>query len=70
MGVLISPQRLDREMARRGWTSADLAEASGLSGATIATARAGKPISPRTAAAIARAFAGAKPVDDIDSLLL
>jgi len=70
MGVLISPKRLDREMARRGWTSADLAEASGLSGATIATARAGRPISPRTAGTIARAFARTKPLDEIDSLLL
>ncbi len=70
MGVVISPKRLDREMARRGWTSADLAEASGLSGATIAAARAGRPVSPRTLGSIARAFAHAKPLDEVDSLLL
>lgn len=70
MGVIVSRGRLEREMARRGWTSADLAEAAGLSGATVTAARAGRPVSPRTVAAIARALAGAKPVDEIDSLLL
>jgi DNA-binding Xre family transcriptional regulator len=70
MSVIVNSDRLDREMARRGWTSADLARTAGLSAATIATARHGRPISARTVAAIARALAGAPPIDDVDGLLL
>jgi DNA-binding Xre family transcriptional regulator len=70
VSVVISRDRLDRELARRGWNSADLARNSGLSAATVATARQERPISARTLGAIARALAGAPPIDDVDSLLL
>lgn len=70
MSLVISGKRLDREIARRGWTCSDLARAAGLSAATVSAARTGRPISPRTVGAIARALAGAPPIEEVDSLLL
>lgn len=69
VSVVIDRARLERELALRGWTAADLAKAAHLSGATIAAARAGKPMSPKTVRAIARALADAPTVEGIDRLL-
>lgn len=40
----INRANLDRELARRGWTANDLAVASGVSAATISSARHGRPM--------------------------
>lgn len=70
MGIALNTQTLDRELARRGWTSRDLARASGLCDATISTARSGRRVSPQTLRLIAVALTKAPPVEAIDSLLL
>ncbi len=70
MGIALNTEALDREIARRGWTSRDLARAAGLCEATICTARSGKRISPQTLRMIAVALTKAAPVSAIDSLLL
>ncbi len=70
MGIALNTEALDREIARRGWTSRDLARAAGLCEATISTARSGKRISPQTLRLIALALTKAAPVSAIDSLLL
>ena len=59
MGLAVRADVLAREVARRGWTLADLAKAAGLSGATMTAARAGRPISPRSLRRIAAALASA-----------
>lgn len=70
MGIAMRAEVLKREVARRGWTHADLARAAGLSAGTITAATAGHPISPRTLQLIARALVAARPLDGVDSLLL
>lgn len=70
MGIALNKDTLDRELARRGWTSRDLARAAGLCEATICTARSGKRVSPQTIRLIAVALTKAAPVKAIDSLLL
>lgn len=70
MGIALNKDTLDRELARRGWTSRDLARAAGLCEATICTARSGKRVSPQTIRLIAVALTKAAPVKAIDLLLL
>lgn len=70
MGIALNTEAPDREVARRGWTSGDLARAAGLWEATISTARSGKRISPQTLRMIAVALTKAALVSAIDSLLL
>ncbi len=70
MGIALNKDTLDRELARRGWTSRDLVRAAGLCEATICTARSGKRVSPQTIRLIAVALTKAAPVKAIDSLLL
>lgn len=70
MGLAVRADVLAREVARRGWTLADLAKAAGLSGATMTAARAGRPISPRSLRRIAAALASAPPLEGVDDLLL
>jgi len=69
-GHRANTEALDREIARRDWTSRDLARAAGLWEATISTARSGKRISPQTLRMIAVALTKAAPVSAIGSLLL
>lgn len=58
MGVVIDPQKLRRELARRGWTAADLARDSGPStGLVTMTQSAGQPFRPRTIGSIGMAYA-------------
>jgi DNA-binding Xre family transcriptional regulator len=70
MSVPINTERLMREMARRGWSRADLARAAGISAPTVTLALSGRPISPHTLKRIALALAAATPLDGVDSLLL
>jgi transcriptional regulator with XRE-family HTH domain len=70
VGVVIRREVLGREVARRGWTLADLAKAAGLSGATVTAASAGRPVSPGSLRRIAGALASVPPLDGVDELLL
>ena len=70
MSVIVHPGRLRYEMARRGWSAAQLARESGLSGATITAALAGRPIAAQSLILIGRALGRVPPVEAIDSLIL
>jgi DNA-binding Xre family transcriptional regulator len=60
---------LDRELARRCWTANDLAVASGVSAATISSARHGRPLRHKTLHKIANALVNAPIVVGVDVLL-
>jgi DNA-binding Xre family transcriptional regulator len=68
--VQVSRDRLEREMARRGWNSSQLAKAAGVSPATVTAMRSGRSVSPGTVRAIALALSQVPAVDGIDGLLL
>jgi transcriptional regulator with XRE-family HTH domain len=65
----MDPARLDRELARRGWSATDLSKASGISVGTISAARRGRPVSNATLVKIAGALHAAPIVDGVDVLL-
>lgn len=69
MTVRLSPARLDRELARRGWNATDLANASGCSPATISAARRGRAVTSSTLSKIADALRQAPVIDGVDDLL-
>ena len=69
MGVRISPARIDRELARRGWSATDLARASGCSPSTISGARRGRQVTNDTLRKIADALLSAPVVPGVDVLL-
>ena len=69
MGARINPARLDRELARRGWSATDLAKASGCSPSTISGARRGRKVSHDTIRRICEALLNAPLVPGVDSLL-
>jgi transcriptional regulator with XRE-family HTH domain len=69
MGVRISPARIDRELARRGWSATDLAKASGCSPSTISGARRGRQVTNETLSKIAGALLNAPVVPGVDVLL-
>jgi len=69
MGVRISPARIDRELARRGWSATDLARASGCSPSTISGARRGRQVTNETLCKIADALLNAPVVPGVDVLL-
>ena len=69
MGVRISPARIDRELARRGWSATDLARASGCSPSTISGARRGRQVTNDTLRKIADALRSAPLVPGVDVLL-
>ena len=69
MSTRLDPNRLDRELARRGWNATDLAKASGISGGTISAARRGRPVSNATVCKIADALRAAPIVAGVDGLL-
>jgi transcriptional regulator with XRE-family HTH domain len=69
MGVRISPARIDRELARRGWSATDLARASGCSPSTISGARRGRQVTNETLRKIADALLSAPLVPGVDVLL-
>ena len=70
MGFVMNVVALDRELARRGWTSRDLARAAGLCDATVSFARNGRPVSPHSLRLIAAALATTPPLTEVDTLLL
>lgn len=70
MSVILRVEILAREVARRGWNFTDLANAAGISSATVTAARAGRPVSPKSLRSIAAALASAPPLDGVDELLL
>jgi lambda repressor-like predicted transcriptional regulator len=70
VGIAVRRDVLEREIARRGWTHADLARAAGLSAATVTSATAGRRVSPRTLQLIVKALLDARPLEGVDSLLL
>jgi transcriptional regulator with XRE-family HTH domain len=65
----MDPNRLDRELARRGWNATDLAKASGISVGTISAARRGRPVSNATLCKVAEALRTAPIVEGVDLLL-
>ena len=65
----MDPNRLDRELARRGWNATDLAKASGISVGTVSSARRGRPVSNATLSKIADALRVAPVVEGVDLLL-
>jgi transcriptional regulator with XRE-family HTH domain len=69
MGARIHPARLDRELARRGWSATDLAKASGCSPSTISGARRGRSVTNETLRKIAEALLNASIVPGVDGLL-
>jgi len=69
MSVVLATDRLRLEIARRGWSHADLARAARVSAPTITAAMAGRPVAARTLRRIAMALAEAVPVPGVDSIL-
>ncbi len=69
MSVTVHPGRLRQELARRGWSAADLARHAGVSHPTIGAALAGRPISARSLSLLAQALHQVQPVEAIDRLL-
>lgn len=63
------PGRLRNELARRGWSAADLARQSGVSAPTGSAALAGRGISARSLQRIALALSQAPTHDVIDRLI-
>jgi lambda repressor-like predicted transcriptional regulator len=69
MNVSINRERLCNELARRGWTVADLSARAGVSAATLSAVMAGRPVRPTTAKRIALAISKAPVVDGMDRIL-
>jgi transcriptional regulator with XRE-family HTH domain len=69
MGIRLNPTRLDRELARRGWSATDLARAAGCSPSTISGARRGRTVTNETLRKIAGALEVAPIMPGVDHLL-
>lgn len=69
MAIRLNPDRLELELARRGWNASDLAKASGCSPATISGARRGRAVTGATVSRIAEALRQAPVLPGIDQLL-
>jgi transcriptional regulator with XRE-family HTH domain len=69
MGVRLNPTRLDRELARRGWSATDLARAAGCSASTISGARRGRTVTNDTLRKIAAALEVAPIMPGVDYLI-
>lgn len=69
MSVRVNGNRLERELARRGWTGQDLALAARLSPATVSAARQGRSVNLRTLSRMATALLKAPVVDGLEALL-
>lgn len=65
----VSRERLDRELACRGWNANDLAHAAGVSAATISGARRGGRIAPRTLRKIVLALTGVPVIPGVAEIL-
>jgi len=69
MSARLDTDRLDRQLAVRGWTAQDLVRVSGVSPATISGARRGRRVTPRTLRRIAEALVRTPVIAGIDELL-
>lgn len=69
MTTRLNADRLDRELARRGWNASDLARAAGISVATISGARNGRAVANSTLSKIAAALNQGAVIAGIDDLL-
>ena len=69
MSARISRQRLDRELALRGWTAQDLVRASGISGSTVSAARHGRPVRPSSIHRIVTALLSTPVIEGVAELL-
>ena len=68
-GVHVNVTRLRDEIARRGWTSTDLARAAGLSAGTMTAVMKGSSVPPRTLCKLAGALRKQPAVPGLDELL-
>jgi transcriptional regulator with XRE-family HTH domain len=69
MDILVNRDRLSHELARRGWTVAELAVRAGVSAPTVTAVMAGRLVRPSTVKRIALAISKAPVVDGIDQIL-
>jgi lambda repressor-like predicted transcriptional regulator len=69
MGVIVHPGQLRLELARRGWSAADLARQAGVSPPTLSAALAGRAISARSLRLVAEALGRVPPLPIVDSLV-
>ena len=69
MGVVVDPDRLRQELARRAWSASDLAREAGVSRPTVGAALAGRPVAARSVGLMARALVRVPPLAVIDDLL-
>ena len=70
MGIVVHSGRLRWEMARRGWSAAELARHAGVTAPTVGSALAGRAITSGTFMRIAQALALAPVIDIADTLLM
>jgi transcriptional regulator with XRE-family HTH domain len=69
VSIVIDPERLRRELARRGLSASDLSHEARISGATISAALAGKPIAASSLQLLGEALLRRPVLAVIDSLL-
>jgi transcriptional regulator with XRE-family HTH domain len=69
LSARISRNRLDRELALRGWTAQDLVRASGISAATISAARQGRPVRPSSIHRMVSALLKAPVLEGVAELI-
>jgi transcriptional regulator with XRE-family HTH domain len=70
VSIAVHPGRLRNELARRGWSAADLARNAGVSAPTVSAALAGRAISAQSLQKLAVALMRAPTLDVIDKLIL
>jgi Cro/C1-type HTH DNA-binding domain len=68
--IKLDAQRLDLEAGIRGLRAGELCELAGISEATLSRARAGRPLNPRTLAALARVLTQVKPLAGAQDLVM
>lgn len=69
MSVQLSPEKVRRELATRGWSASDLAKRAGVGRSTVSQALLGRPIANPVAKKIADAFDGHQPTPGLTELL-
>ena len=65
----LSRARLELELVRRGWTGQDLAQAAGISAATVSAARRGRAVHASTVRRMAIALQRAPVIEAMEILL-
>lgn len=69
MSVQLSPDKVRRELAVRGWSTTDLAKKAGVGRSTAAQALLGRPITTAMAKKINAAFNDHEPEEGLAELL-